>query len=75
MPSVRLPRSYWLLKSEPDVFGYADLLRVGCEPWNGVRNYLARNHLRAMQRGDYALFYHSNAKPIGIAGVAKVVHN
>ena len=75
MPPAQLPRarSYWLLKSEPDVFGYADLLRLCVEPWNGVRNYLARNHLRAMQRGDYALFYHSNAKPIGIAGVAKVV--
>jgi predicted RNA-binding protein with PUA-like domain len=66
-------RSYWLLKSEPDVFGYADLVRVGTEPWNGVRNYLARNHLRAMKVGDHALFYHSNARPTGIAGVAKIV--
>ena len=64
--------AYWLLKSEPDVFGYPDLVRVGTEPWNGVRNYLARNHLRAMKVGDHALFYHSNAKPMGIAGVAKV---
>ncbi len=65
--------AYWLLKSEPDVFGYPDLMRVGVEPWNGVRNYLARNHLRAMKVGDHALFYHSNAKPTGIAGVAKIV--
>jgi predicted RNA-binding protein with PUA-like domain len=71
MPAVKL--SYWLLKSEPDVFGYADLLRVGLEPWNGVRNYQARNNLRAMKVGDHALFYHSNARPIGIAGVAKIV--
>ncbi|TSA87081.1 EVE domain-containing protein [Deinococcus detaillensis] len=64
---------YWLLKSEPDVFGYPDLLRVSAEPWNGVRNYLARNFLRQMQVGDLCLFYHSQAKPTGIAGLAKVV--
>lgn len=66
-------RQYWLLKSEPDVFGYSDLERVGVEPWNGVRNYQARNHLRAMRVGDRALFYHSNAWPLGIAGVAAIV--
>lgn len=64
---------YWLLKSEPDVFGYPDLARVSAEPWNGVRNYLARNFLRTMQVGDLCLFYHSHAKPSGVAGVAKVV--
>ncbi|MDB5045003.1 MAG: hypothetical protein JWQ08_1053, partial [Deinococcus sp.] len=64
---------YWLLKSEPDVFGYPDLVRVGREPWNGVRNYLARNYLRQMEAGDLCLFYHSNAKPNGVAGVARVV--
>ncbi|THF86185.1 EVE domain-containing protein [Deinococcus sp. KSM4-11] len=62
----------WLLKSEPDVFGYPDLERVGHEPWNGVRNYQARNNLRAMHLGDLCLFYHSNAKPNGVAGVARV---
>jgi predicted RNA-binding protein with PUA-like domain len=65
--------AHWLLKSEPDVFGYPDLVRVGVEPWNGVRNYQARNNLRAMKVGDYALFYHSRVPPVGIAGVAKVV--
>lgn len=65
--------SYWLLKSEPDVFSYADLERVGREPWNGVRNYQARNFLRQMRAGDLCLFYHSNAKPAGVAGVARVV--
>ena len=49
------PMAYWLLKSEPDVFGYMDLERVGKEPWNGVRNYQARNHLRAMQEGAQSL--------------------
>jgi len=73
VPDPAAPRAYWLLKSEPDVFGFPDLLRVGREPWNGVRNYQARNNLRAMRAGDLALFYHSNAKPAGVAGVARVV--
>jgi predicted RNA-binding protein with PUA-like domain len=65
---------YWLIKSEPDVFSIDDLERVGQEPWNGVRNYQARNFMwKDMSPGDLALFYHSNAKPPGIAGVARVV--
>ncbi|WP_027481514.1 EVE domain-containing protein [Deinococcus pimensis] len=64
---------YWLLKSEPDVFSFADLTRVGREPWNGVRNYQARNFLREMSVGDLALFYHSNTKAPGVAGVARVI--
>lgn len=63
---------FWVLKSEPDVFGFADLVRVGREPWNGVRNYQARNFLREMRPGDLCLFYHSNARPAGVAGVARV---
>ncbi|KQR27274.1 EVE domain-containing protein [Deinococcus sp. Leaf326] len=63
----------WLLKSEPDVFGYPDLVRAGREAWNGVRNYQARNFLRQMREGDLCLFYHSNARPSGVAGVARVV--
>ena len=63
----------WLIKSEPDVFSIHDLEKVGQEPWSGVRNYQARNFMwRDMKVGDRALFYHSNAKPPGIAGVAKV---
>lgn len=63
----------WLIKSEPDVFSLADLGRVGREPWTGVRNYQARNFLwRGMRVGDMALFYHSNATPPGVAGVARV---
>ena len=61
------------MKSEPDVFGYDDLVRVKREGWDGIRNFQARNHLRAMQVGDRALFYHSNASPPGVAGIAKVV--
>jgi predicted RNA-binding protein with PUA-like domain len=63
----------WLMKSEPDVFGYEDLVRVKREGWDGVRNYQARNFMREMQRGDRVIFYHSNAKPPGVAGIAKIV--
>ena len=64
---------HWLIKSEPDVFGIDDLQRVKRELWSGVRNYQARNFMwKEMQVGDLALFYHSNAKPPGVAGVAKV---
>lgn len=64
---------HWLIKSEPDVFSIDDLARVKREPWTGVRNYQARNFMwHDMKPGDLALFYHSNAKPPGIAGIAKV---
>ena len=65
---------YWLIKSEPDVFSIDDLKKVKREPWDGVRNYQARNFMmKEMKAGDLALFYHSNAKPPGVAGIAKVV--
>lgn len=65
---------HWLIKSEPDVFSIDDLQRVGREPWSGVRNYQARNFMRDVMRpGDLALFYHSNATPPGVVGVAEVV--
>ncbi len=51
---------YWLMKSEPDVFSYDDLVKKGREHWDGVRNYTARNNMRAMKKGDIAFFYHSN---------------
>lgn len=64
---------HWLIKSEPDVFSIDDLARVKREPWNGVRNYQARNYMRDdMKPGDLALFYHSNATPPGVVGVARV---
>lgn len=66
---------YWLMKSEPDVFGLDDLKREGHSWWDGVRNYQARNFMRdEMQVGDEVLFYHSNAKPSGVAGLAWVSH-
>ncbi|MDX2088572.1 MAG: EVE domain-containing protein [Kofleriaceae bacterium] len=64
---------YWLMKSEPDTFSITDLERVKIEPWTGVRSFFARAHMRAMSIGDQVLFYHSNAKPPGVAGFAKVV--
>ena len=54
-----MPR-YWLMKSEPDAYGWDDLLREGEGVWDGVRNYRARNNLAAMKLGDKAFFYHSN---------------
>jgi predicted RNA-binding protein with PUA-like domain len=65
--------AHWLLKSEPDVFGYPDLERVGREGWDGVRNYQARNFMRMMKKGERAIFYHSNASPPGAAGICKIV--
>jgi predicted RNA-binding protein with PUA-like domain len=65
---------YWLMKSEPDVFGIDHLRAKGVEHWDGVRNYQARNFMRdEMKVGDLILFHHSNAKPPGVAGVARVV--
>ena len=65
--------AHWLMKSEPDVFSYDDLVRVKREGWDGVRNYQARNFMRAMHKGDLVIFYHSSTKPPGVAGVAKIV--
>lgn len=67
------PRRYWLMKSEPDVFSIGDLKKRGRSPWDGVRNYTARNYMKdEMAIDDLVLFYHSNATPPGIAGVARV---
>ncbi len=66
--------NHWLIKSEPDVFSIHDLAkaRKRTTRWEGVRNYQARNFLRAMKQGDLALFYHSNAAPSAVAGVVEV---
>lgn len=65
--------NYWLLKSEPDVFSIDDLKKHKTTIWDGVRNYQARNFLKAMQVGDLAFFYHSNTKPPGIVGICRVI--
>lgn len=63
---------YWLMKSEPEVYSIQDLERKKVASWEGVRNYQARNFLKEMRRGDRVLFYHSNAQPSGVAGLAVV---
>ena len=65
-------KRYWLMKSEPDAFSIDDLEKVGTEPWNGVRNYQARNFMRSMQVGDGVLFYHSSCAVPGVYGLGKV---
>ncbi|MFP5344279.1 MAG: EVE domain-containing protein [Gammaproteobacteria bacterium] len=64
---------YWLMKSEPEVFGIEHLKQRRIEPWDGVRNYQARNFLRAMRVGDRAFFYHSNCPAPGITGMMEIV--
>ena len=67
------PRQHWLMKSEPEVFSIDDLARDGRTGWDSVRNYQARNFMRdEMKIGDLVLFYHSNAEPSGVAGIARV---
>lgn len=67
-----MAKSYWLMKSEPDTYSIDDLERDGRTHWDGVRNYKARNHMRAMKVGDEVLFYHSNQTPPAVVGIARV---
>ena len=69
-----MTKRYWLMKSEPSVYSIDDLARDGRTHWDGVRNYQARNFMRdQMKLGDEVLFYHSNAEPPGVVGIARVV--
>ncbi len=65
--------AYWLVKSEPDAFSWDQQVANRVEPWTGVRNFMARNNLRAMQKGDRAFFYHSNVgkEIVGVVEVAR----
>ncbi len=65
--------SYWLWKSEPDAYSFDRLEREGRTEWSGVRNFQARNYMKAMKLGDLGFFYHSSTKEPGIVGVARVV--
>lgn len=68
------PMRYWLMKTEPEDYSIDDLERDGTEHWDGVRSHQARNLMRdEMSIGDRVLFYHSNAKPPGVVGLAEVV--
>jgi predicted RNA-binding protein with PUA-like domain len=64
--------NYWLCKSEPYVFSWDDHVKKEIEGWNGVRNYAARNNLRAMKLGDLSFFYHSN-QGVEVVGIMEVV--
>ncbi len=65
--------AWWLMKSEPDVYGIEHLQAEGTTLWDGIRNYQARNFMRSMQIGDRAFFYHSNVSPPGIVGLMEVI--
>lgn len=71
MSKIKATEQAWLMKSEPDVYGWDDLIAEGEGTWDGVRNHLAARNLRTMQVGDLAFFYHSN---IGkeIVGIARI---
>ena len=64
--------SYWLVKSEPSAYSWDQFVKDGKTFWNGVRNYAARNNLKAMKKGDEVLFYHSN-EGLEIVGIARVI--
>ncbi|EKE74914.1 EVE domain-containing protein [Gallaecimonas xiamenensis] len=65
--------AYWLMKTEPDLFSIQDLLSQKVSPWDGVRNYQARNFMNDMALGDRVFIYHSSCKDVGIAGIGEVV--
>jgi predicted RNA-binding protein with PUA-like domain len=68
-----MPKQFWLVKSEPEAYSWDQLVKDGATSWTGVRNFQARNNLRAMKKGDAVFFYHSvsDKKVVGIATVAK----
>lgn len=66
--------AYWLIKSEPDEFSIQDFKKAGLTPWDGIRNFQARNYLRdQVKKGDGILFYHSSTSPRGVAGIGEVI--
>ena len=67
-----MPKQYWLVKSEPESYSWSDLVKDGKTSWTGVRNFQARNNLRAMKKGDLVAFYHSVTDK-QIVGIAKVI--
>jgi predicted RNA-binding protein with PUA-like domain len=71
MSKIAVPKQYWLMKSEPDAYGWDDLVAEGEGTWDGVRNHRAANNLRAMRKGDEVFFYHSNVG-LEIVGIARV---
>ena len=66
-----MPHAYWIVKQEPEAYSWDDFVKDGRTDWTGVRNFQARNNLRAMKRGDRVLFYHSVSEK-AVVGIAKV---
>lgn len=66
-----MPKSYWLVKQEPEAYSWETFVHEGGTAWTGVRNFQARNHLRSMKKGDAVFFYHSVSEK-RIAGIARV---
>jgi predicted RNA-binding protein with PUA-like domain len=66
-----MPKNFWLVKQEPEAYSWSDFLKDGSASWTGVRNFQARNNLRAMKKGDSVFFYHSVSEK-QIVGIAKV---
>ena len=68
-----MAKNHWLVKSEPESYSWNDLVKDGVTPWTGVRNFQARNNLRAMKKGDFVLFYHSveGKEAVGLAKVTR----
>ncbi len=66
--------AYWLLKTEPETFSWEDQVKRGAkgEPWTGVRNFIARSHLKAMKKGDHAFFYHTGDEK-QVVGIVEVI--
>ena len=71
-----MAKNHWLVKQEPEAYSFATLLKEGRTAWTGVRNFQARNHLRAMKKGDAVLYYHSGSEKqvVGLARVEKVAY-
>jgi predicted RNA-binding protein with PUA-like domain len=72
MPAAKKPKQYWLVKSEPVKYSWDEFVKDGWTYWDGVRNYQARNNLKAMSKGDGVLYYHSN-EGTEVVGIAKVI--
>jgi len=72
---ARVKPQYWLMKSEPSVFSLKDLKDSprSADHWDGVRNYMARNYILGMKKGDLVLFYHSNCETPGVVGLAEIL--
>jgi predicted RNA-binding protein with PUA-like domain len=71
LEALVMPKNYWLVKQEPEAYSWADFVKDGSTSWTGVRNFQARNNLRAMKKGDPVFFYHSVSEK-QIVGIAKV---